>query len=150
MPNVCGFFLSLQHSSYCGHFPRAQLAKQAASNPEPMLLFSTMKSYPKTKVITQVLYKHREMNFTSRVYKWNNRKKADAQMETKQRSEQSLCLLDFWTSTTPKSHLFKLKCEKVNRKSTLCKTWGHTRSVFYKCSASEAELQDQRFIGSSC
>lgn len=41
-------------------------------------------------------------------------------METMQRSEQSLCLLDFWTSPPPKSHLSKLKCEKVNRKSTLC------------------------------
>lgn len=119
-------------------------------NPEPMLLFSTMKSYPKTKVITQVLSMKwtSPQEFTNGTTGW--RKKADAQMETKQRSEQSLCLLDFWTSTTPKSHLFKLKCEKVNRRSTLCKTWGHTRSVFYKCSASEAELQDQRFIGSSC
>lgn len=146
------FFLSLQHFSYCGCFPRAQLAKLAALNLEPMLLLSTMKSYPKTKVITQVLCKHYEMNFTSRVYKWNNRleEKSTCPMETKQRSEQSLCLLDFWTSTTPKSHFFKLKCEKVNRKSTLCKTRGHTRSAFYKFSASEAELQDQRFIGSSC
>lgn len=50
-------------------------------------------------------------------------------METVQGSEQSLHLLDLWTTATPESHLSKLKCEKVNRKSTLCKTWGRTRSV---------------------
>lgn len=86
---------------------------------------------PQTKVITQVLCKYREMIFTSRVYKWNNglEEKSRCSREAMQRSKQSLCLLDFWTTATPESHLSQLKCEKVNRKSTLCKTWGHTRSV---------------------
>lgn len=86
---------------------------------------------PQTKVITQVLHKYCEMNFTSGVHKWNKRleEKSRCPMETMQRSEHSLCLIDFWTTATPESHLSKLKCEKINRKSTLCKTWGHTRSV---------------------
>lgn len=109
--------------------------------------------WPQTKVITQVFY--------SQILLWNELHLKSLQMKQQAGGKKQMpngnnaeigaeFMPDFWTTATPESHLSKLKCEKVKRKSTLCETWGHTRSVFYKFWASEAELQDQRFIGSSC
>lgn len=109
-------FFSFLYSnfSYCGHFPRAQLVKQVASNLETVLLFSTMK-----KKVTPKSHRHSintvkwtsPQNFANGIKGW--RKKVDAQWKQWQVSEQNLCLSDFWTIAIPKSQLSKLKCEKV-------------------------------------
>lgn len=154
MPNVCCFFFLYSTLHTVATFQELSLPNRLHQTQSPCCCSAQWKVTPSQGHHTDTLLTGTTVKWTS-PQKFTNgtvgwRKKSDAQWKRCRDQHRVYVLLDFWTTATPESHLPKLKCEKVNRKSTLCKTWGHTRSVFYKFWASEAELQDQQLIGSSC